>query len=93
MQDDRAARTVLSQGMEGGLKIPDQLSVDCTMAHGIYTVRYLTLMHEYLVLASGPLGMRNLCHGVSISIPFYCADVPRGQTPTGDSDRGTISVS
>lgn len=35
----RAARTALWQGMEGCFQIPDEISVDKTMSHGLETVK------------------------------------------------------
>lgn len=49
----RAAHTALYQGMEGGLLIPDELSVDRTMDHDLGTVNYVAQMNDYLVYGYG----------------------------------------
>lgn len=44
-------------------------------------------------MATGLLGMRTLCPGVTITISFYCPYGRRRPTPTGDFDIGTPLVS
>lgn len=39
----------LCQGMEGGLLIPENLSVDQIIVRGIDTVNYIAQMHEYML--------------------------------------------
>lgn len=46
-------RTALFQGMEDGLQIPDEISLDCTTAHGLTTEKGVAQMYEYLVYGHG----------------------------------------
>lgn len=46
---DRVGRINLYQGMEGSLKIQEELSVDRMMSRGHETVNYVSQTHEYLV--------------------------------------------
>lgn len=39
--------------MGGGFQIPDEVSVDRIMSHGLGTVNYVSQMHEYIVYGHG----------------------------------------